>query len=182
MKLEQTLGQVTQLKNGLTVIYVPFPGLQSTYIYFKGRAGATAELNNQIGAAHFLEHICFDGTEKFPNANDITKYKEKYGAYANATTNRSSVSFYFKCLNKDMEAGFNFISQITLHPLIKDEDIEKEKEIIIQELQAKDLHKTKGFAQGSNNLNFPGKQRVKIPVTGRPPTYVKSTKRYLPIL
>jgi predicted Zn-dependent peptidase len=179
MKLEQTLGQVTKLKNGLTVIYVPFPGLQSAYIYFKGRAGADAEKSTEIGTAHFLEHLCFDGTEKFPTANAVTKFKEKYGAYSNAGTNRPTVSFYFKCLKNDMEAGFDYISQLTLHPLIKDEDVEKEREIIIQELQAKGHHHTKDFSQGVYNLSFPGKQRVKLPVTGRPQHVRRITRKIL---
>lgn len=176
MKLEQTLGQVTKLKNGLTVIYVPFPGLQSAYVYFKGRAGSSAEKSTEIGVAHFLEHLCFDGTQKLPTANDVTHYKERYGAFANAGTNRATVSFYFKCLNEDLEKGFEYISQLTLHPLLKDEDIEKEREVILQELQAKGYHRTKDFKHGIYNLSFPGKQQIKIPVTGRPQHIRRITK------
>ena len=59
--------QTKTLKNGLRIIHVPFPNLHSVSLKLMGRAGSSWEGLNETGVAHFLEHLSFEGTQKYPS-------------------------------------------------------------------------------------------------------------------
>ena len=122
------------LDNGLRIITVPTNGLDSTYIELLGSAGAQFETPEQIGVAHFLEHILFDGTTKYPTSQQLNDLIENVGGRSNGSTGRVGVSYYARLLKDDLPKGFEYLSQMMMHSLIRDEDIAREKTIIEQEI------------------------------------------------
>lgn len=100
-----------------------------------GKVGRRAELKQEIGSAHFLEHLFFDGTEKRPDAITLNRFLDNYGASRNGLTGTETVEYYVKVLADKSEIAFDFISDIFFHSNLV--EIEKEKKIIKEEVSQK---------------------------------------------
>jgi predicted Zn-dependent peptidase len=92
------------------------------------------ESADEIGVAHFLEHITFDGTEKYPDDQKFAAYIEDRGGFRGASTSKETIEYVAKVLKEDAEIAFDCLSQMVIHPLVREEDIQKEKKIIEQEI------------------------------------------------
>ena len=121
----------TSLSNKLRVLCVPFPNTESVYVTLIGKVGKRAELGNEVGAAHLVEHLFFDGTSKRPSSLAINEYLEKYGGQHNGLTGSETVRYYVKILSEYAEVAFEYLSDIFFNSKL--EDIEKEKQVIKQE-------------------------------------------------
>ncbi len=119
---------------GLTVIHTPRPTSGSISFSLRVIAGSMFENNDEIGVAHFLEHIVLDGTKKYPSKKLLSGLIDERGGVRNASTNKERIEYTVKVLKDDAEIAFDFLSQIIIHPLIFEEDISKEKKIIEQEI------------------------------------------------
>ncbi len=98
------------------------------------KAGSNFEKEKEIGGAHFLEHLVFDGTQNYPSRDKIKGLILDVGGRGGASTSRESVDFDVKILKKDMERGFKYLSELILRPLMREEDVTKQKGIITQEI------------------------------------------------
>ena len=123
------------LKNNLTVLYLPIDSSESVLVSMVGKVGRRAENDQEIGAAHFLEHLFFDGTNSRPTSFEVNKYLEEYGGEHNGFTGSEGVEYYVKILADKAEIAFNFLSDIFLNSLLQ--EIEKERKVIGQEVAAK---------------------------------------------
>lgn len=123
-----------KLKNGLRIIFIPNKSVESVAVILKGMAGSRHENRNQVGIAHFLEHLVFDGTEKYPTSKELESLIESLGGMANAATSSEYVEYWTKGLKQHIESSFEYLSQLFLHPLLKEKDIKKEKTVIEQEI------------------------------------------------
>jgi predicted Zn-dependent peptidase len=122
------------LPNGLRVVYTHYPHLSSFSLSMIGRAGSIFETFETAGVAHFLEHVVFDGTEKYPNEERVAEIMENIGGSANASTSNEYVNFYATTLSKDVEKAFDYVSQVVLHPLLEERSILKQRYIITEEV------------------------------------------------
>ncbi|MCL5091112.1 MAG: insulinase family protein [Patescibacteria group bacterium] len=127
----QDLYSIFTLPNNLRVLYLPFKNTSSVFISLLGKAGRRAEKPNEIGAAHFLEHLSFDGTFRRPNAFKINKFLDEQGAQHNAFTHSETVEYFVKTLSEKAEFGFEYLSDVFLNSTL--DDIEKEKKVILEE-------------------------------------------------
>ncbi|MGB9695063.1 MAG: M16 family metallopeptidase [Caldisericaceae bacterium] len=98
------------------------------------RSGARYEELNHLGISHFIEHTVFKGTEK-RTAFDISHSIEKAGGELNAYTSVEYSLFYVRLLSKDAEIGFDILSDILSNPTFNKELIERERGVIIEEIQ-----------------------------------------------
>ena len=123
-----------KLKNGLKITHIKIEHLETAAFSLKGLAGSMHENTRQTGIAHFLEHLVFNGTKKFKTQEEITGYIEDVGGFANAYTSTDHVDYVVKLLKKDLERGFIYLSELALQPLLRVKDINKEKNVITQEI------------------------------------------------
>ena len=121
----------SHLSNGLGFLHVPLPQAHSIFISLTGKVGRRAEEDNEVGAAHFLEHLFFDGTKKRPDALAVNKFIESIGAMQNGTTWMETVSYYAKATPENAEGVCDFISDIFQHSKLK--EFKKERQVIAQE-------------------------------------------------
>lgn len=121
-----------ELPNKLRVLFLPLENSESVFVSLVGKAGRRVEAENEIGSAHFLEHLFFDGTKNRPNAFEINKYLEYHGGQTNGFTGQETVEYYVKVLPHKAEIGFDFLSDIFFNSLL--EAIEKERKVIYQEM------------------------------------------------
>ncbi len=122
------------LKNGLRVIMIPQPESLTATAMVSVEAGSKYETKNINGLSHFLEHMCFKGTAKRPTALDITTELDGLGAQYNAFTSQESTSYYAKVKKDNFNEILDVVADMYLNPKFDAAEIEKERGVIIQEL------------------------------------------------
>jgi predicted Zn-dependent peptidase len=121
------------LDNGLTVLLLPLPHATSTAVELAVRAGSIQESNKIAGLAHFLEHMAFKGTEKWPSARELSEAMDRVGALYNAYTGKENTAYWLKTAPEFVDVSLEVLSQMWLHALIKKEELEIERGVILEE-------------------------------------------------
>ncbi|OGG39773.1 hypothetical protein A3A21_02360 [Candidatus Jorgensenbacteria bacterium RIFCSPLOWO2_01_FULL_45_25b] len=122
------------LPNGLRVLFVPRKESFTTTVMVSVTVGSKHETKEINGISHFLEHMCFKGTEKRPTSMHIASELDGLGAQYNAFTSQESTSYYAKVKNEFLPQALDVISDIYLHPVFSPAEIEKEKGVIVEEI------------------------------------------------
>ena len=122
------------LKNGLRVITVPMKDNPTVTVLVLVEAGSKYETKKVNGISHFLEHMCFKGTLKRPKAIDISKELDALGSQYNAFTAQEYTGYYAKSDARHFKQIFDVVSDIYLNSTFPDTEIQKEKGVIIEEI------------------------------------------------
>lgn len=120
--------------SGLRVLVVPMPSLESVTTTVWVKTGSRNEEKKVGGISHFLEHMVFKGSTKRPTARDISEAVDAIGGEFNAGTSKDWTNFYIKAGKNNIETAMDVLSDMVLNPLLKEEEIEREKGTIIQEI------------------------------------------------
>ncbi len=97
-------------------------------------AGSRSETPEQNGISHFIEHMLFKGTTK-RSAEDIARSVDSIGGNLDAFTAKELVCFNTKVLDQHLSQAFDVLADLVLHPMFRDDDIEKEKGVILEEIK-----------------------------------------------
>lgn len=119
-------------KNGLTIIYDKQP-TKSVSIQVTVKVGSNHENNQNNGISHFIEHMLFEGTKKRTN-DQIANEIESLGGEFNAATSSERTYYYIKILNKHFDKALEILSDIILNPQFDNKMVEKERKIILNEI------------------------------------------------
>ena len=120
--------------NGCRLVYEnPHTSFRNTTIEILCKVGSVNEGNGIYGASHFIEHMCFKGTKKIPQAKTITENYDKIGAYFNASTFKEHTSYYVKCFDDYVENSLHVLSDMILNSLFKKSEYEKERKVVKEE-------------------------------------------------
>ncbi len=122
------------LSNGIPVVMEQLKNMRSVCLGIWVKVGSRHEEPHKNGISHFLEHMFFKGTIK-RTAKDIAVEIDSLGGELNAFTSKESTTFYVKVLDEYLEKGIDLLSDIFLHSTFPEEDIEKEKRIIKEEIK-----------------------------------------------
>ncbi len=123
------------LKNGLTLITVDLPHLDSVTTLVAVGAGSRYETKKVNGISHFLEHMFFKGSRKYPTAEQIATLVDGIGAVNNAATDKEVTYYWIKSSSKHIELSTEILSSMIKESLLVEEEIEKEKGVIVEELR-----------------------------------------------
>lgn len=123
----------SKLANGLVVISDYFKSVESVSLQVAVNVGSRNETKAENGISHFIEHMAFKGTKK-RTAKQIAEQFEEIGGFFNAYTSRDKTVFYCKCLKEDIGIAMDILSDIVLNSVFSDEEIERERQVILQEL------------------------------------------------
>lgn len=124
----------TKLKNGLTLYVVPVKGTATATVLVLVRAGSKYETKRLNGMSHFLEHMFFKGTTNRPTPRDVAETLDRIGGEYNAFTDKEHTGYYAKVDAKHLPLAIDWVSDMLLNPLLKEDEIEREKGVIAQEL------------------------------------------------
>lgn len=116
------------------MIVVPMASHESMTLTLWVKAGSRFESGQQSGIAHFLEHMAFKGSAKRPTARAISEVVDSIGGEFNAGTSKESINYYIKGRNNDLETAFDVISDMLINPVLDPLEVEKEKGVIIEEI------------------------------------------------
>jgi predicted Zn-dependent peptidase len=122
------------LENGVPVVTESLKNVRSVVLGIWVKVGSRNETTDKNGISHCLEHMFFKGTKK-RSAKDIAFEIDSLGGDLNAFTSRENTTFYVKVLDEYLEKGVELLSDIFLHPLFPEDELEKEKKIIKEEIK-----------------------------------------------
>lgn len=122
------------LDNGIPVVMEQLKNVRSVILGIWVKVGSRHESPDKNGVSHFLEHMFFKGTKK-RTATDISIEIDSLGGDLNAFTSRETTAFYVKVLDEYIDRGADLLTDIFLHSLFLDEEIEKEKGVIKEEIK-----------------------------------------------
>lgn len=126
---------VKTLSNGLTLITVDMPHLDSLTTLVAVGAGSRYETKPINGISHFLEHMFFKGSKKFPTAEKIATLVDSIGAINNAATDKEVTYYWIKSAAKHIDLSSDILSSMIKESLLSQEEIEREKGVIVEELR-----------------------------------------------
>ena len=136
-KVEATYKK-TILPNGVRIVTEEIPHVRSLSLGFWIETGSRDESSANNGISHFIEHMVFKGTKK-RNVKEIAQSIESVGGYLNAFTSKEHTCYYARVLDEHLELATDVLSDIVFQPTFPDKELEKEKNVILEELkQAED--------------------------------------------
>ncbi len=124
----------TKLDNGLRLVVVEMPDVRSVATMCFVRAGSRNETREINGISHFLEHMVFKATEKFKNQLEVARAIEGIGGQLNAWTDQDHTNYYNIVPSEYSKVGMEVVSELVLNPKLKKEDLERERGVIIEEM------------------------------------------------
>ena len=122
------------LENGLRIIHLPSDS-QVVYCGYQINAGTRDELPGEEGLAHFCEHVTFKGTER-RKAWHILNCLESVGGDLNAYTNKEGTVYYAAILKEHIARAVDLLSDIVFHSTYPQQEIDKEVEVICDEIES----------------------------------------------
>ena len=124
---------IEKIDNGITVAVKAMDHMESVSLGIWVRAGVRYEDSHNNGITHLLEHLLFKGTK----TRDMKKIKEEIegrGGSFNGFTTEEFTCYLVKLLAKDVELGVDILSDMVLNPRLDEKEVEKEKGVIIEEI------------------------------------------------
>jgi len=126
--------QTFTLKNGLTVVLVDTKTFPTFTAMLLVGAGSRFENKENNGVAHFFEHMAFKGSKKYPNSLYLSSVVEGLGGVFNAFTTKDHTGYWIKAPVSHFETVIDVLADMIQNPLLLEEEIEREKGVIIEEI------------------------------------------------
>lgn len=126
--------QRVTLPNGIRVFTAEITHVRSVSIAFYFGVGARYEEDPIAGASHFIEHMLFKGAERFPTAQSISEAIEGVGGALDAATDKEVTVYSAKVASHHFLLAMDVITDMVRRPLMSAEEVEKERGVIIEEL------------------------------------------------
>jgi predicted Zn-dependent peptidase len=122
------------LPNGLRLLtyYMPHVHSVSTSLFF--RVGSRYERAEIAGISHLIEHMIFKGSERYPSAEVISETIEGVGGALDAATDKELTVFSAKTADRHADLALRLLADMVQHPLLDPVELEKERRVIIEEL------------------------------------------------
>lgn len=123
------------LDNGLEVLLVSDPGFNKSAAALQVGVGTLSNPKERMGLAHFLEHMLFMGTEKYPGVDDYLKFINENGGSRNAYTTNDHTNYFFDIKHEALPGALDRFAQFFIGPLFTDEYTEREIQAVNSEHQ-----------------------------------------------
>jgi secreted Zn-dependent insulinase-like peptidase len=127
----------TTLSNKLTVLLISDPETDKASAALDVNIGSSDDPAEFLGLAHFLEHMLFLGTKKFPNPDEYQKYISDHGGSHNAFTSLEHTNYFFDINANNLESALDRFSEQFTSPLFNAEYIEREVNAVHSEYSSK---------------------------------------------
>ncbi len=146
--------KLKKFKNGPEVIFVKSPSSSFLNISAFIKSGPIYESKNNNGISHFIEHLLFRGTNKYPNYKSLFDVFDRYGIDVSAVTSKQYTHVSLDLKYKDLEMGINLLAEILLSPKFDKESIENVKKVIIEEIRNSNMSIIGKFIKKTNKVLF----------------------------
>lgn len=146
--------EVTKLPSGLTVITDVMPHLETAALGVWAGVGGRHEEAHEHGISHLLEHMAFKGTAS-RSAREIAEEIEAVGGDLNAATSTETTAYYARVLKADVPLALDVLADILANPTFDADELEREKNVIAQEIGAAQDTPDDVIFEYANELAFP---------------------------
>lgn len=126
----------TALPEGPRVISQRVPGARSVSIAAYVLAGSRHERPGESGVAHFMEHITFKGTARYPTSRSISEAIEGVGGSFNAATDRESTVYWVRVPRREVARGMDVLGDLIVRPVLDEREIDQERTVIVEEIRS----------------------------------------------
>lgn len=126
--------QKTVLDNGLRVITSTMPHAYSVCVGIFIGTGSRYESDDKAGVSHFIEHLCFKGTHRRATSKEICEIIEGVGGILNAGTDKEMTVYWCKVARPHFPLAIDVLADMLSNSRFEPEDIEKERQVIIEEI------------------------------------------------
>ena len=127
----------TTLKiNGAKVVIYPINNVRSVQITVTIKCGSWYENENNRGYFHFLEHMLFHGTKKFPSSEKMMAFAKDNGIYTNASTSGKEINYYLQVPDINLNSGLTTLEETIFYPNFPSDKIKNELGVVAQEIKS----------------------------------------------
>jgi predicted Zn-dependent peptidase len=159
---------------GLEIVLDGYPGSGSVLVAVAVKAGSVYETPDTRGVTHFLEHLLFDGSERFTR-EEISGWVDDNGAFLNAFTRKEATVYFLLARSDLLEESIEILSQMLLHPVFAPAEIEKERKVVLEEMSQGLDNPREAVSRAADRYLYRGSS-LSEPVIGYPST-IESVSR-----
>lgn len=127
--------QLKKLPSGLRVIACEMPNTETVTVLTLIGTGSHYETREINGISHYLEHMFFKGTKKYPDASTLNRRIDEIGGVHNAFTSKEETGYWVKAHKDHFRTAFGFVADILQNALIPAEEVERERNVIFEEMK-----------------------------------------------
>ena len=172
------LPTLSTLPNGVTLLNAPSSS-RNVGVFLIVRAGSRDETAETSGLAHYLEHMFFKGTSRRPTTMQISREIDRLGANTNAYTDTEEVAYYAEGPATALDELADIITDMLTRPLFAAEEIDRERNVVLQELSAR-LSDPEGWIWDRlGTVTFGGEQPMAWSAAGFPSVIERATREQL---
>lgn len=153
MKFDTTY---TKLSNGVRVLLVPMPGVESVTTMLLVKTGSRNETEEQAGISHVLEHMVFKGTKSYPSPMAIAEAVDGIGAEQNAFTSKEYTGYYITSAAQHLPLALDIQTEMLTVPLLPQDDLNREREVIVEEINMYEDQPMSKAGEEFENLMYGG--------------------------
>ncbi len=157
----------SQLKNGVRVVEIPMEGVDSVMAMVMVRTGSRNETDEQLGISHVLEHMLFKGTEKYPTPKEVASAVDEMGAEFNAFTSKEYTAYYIRSASQYLNKSLEVLGEMIVRPRLEVEALEREKGVIIEEINMYEDQPRERAEEEFENLMFEGSNLGRLIIGSR---------------
>lgn len=147
--------QKTVFPNGTRLLLVPMRGIDSIATAVMVGVGSRYETPEINGISHFLEHMVFKGTQKYPTTDDVNVI-ERYGGLQNAYTDIDVTNYHNKTLSTDWQLALEINKELALKPKLDQQYVDKERDVILEEMKRYDDEPAAKVEEAFHSMLYPG--------------------------
>ncbi len=169
---------LTTLGNGVTLLNAP-SGSRNVGVFLIVRAGSRDETAETSGLAHYLEHMFFKGTQRRPSTKIISREIDRLGAATNAYTDTEEVAYFAEGPASALDELADIITDMLSHPLFEAEEVERERNVVLQELSMRLADPDGWIWDRLGTVAFGGDQPMSWSAAGFPAVIERATREQL---
>src|SRR3954471_480077 len=143
-ELERRVERQT-LPNGLDLIVVPNRGVPLVTIEADVKNGSFTQAPEFEGLSHLYEHMFFKANKQYPDPDAFLARASEWGAEFNGTTSEERVNYYLTVPADSVEGGIRFLAAALIDPLFRQDELEREREVVIGEYDRNESNPYFGF-------------------------------------
>lgn len=126
-----------ELDNGLTALLIHDPDTDMAAASLHVHIGHYADPADRMGLAHFLEHMLFMGTDRYPDVEDYRKFIQGHGGSSNAGTGGEGTTYYFRVEQAHLDGAFDRFARFFVAPVLDPEFVDRERNAVHNEYSLK---------------------------------------------
>lgn len=126
--------QAIRLENGMLVVLASDPQAIKSLASLAVPVGSLQDPNQQLGLAHYLEHMVLMGSKRYPKADELAQFLKKHGGNYNAGTNPDVTVYYLEVENAALAPAVDRLADAIAQPLLSEENSDRERNAVNAEM------------------------------------------------